>query len=256
MSPQRYRCTVAYDGTDFGGWQVQPNLRTVQAEIETALLKVGAGETIRIHCSGRTDRGVHARGQVCHFDASRPYTSGKWQEALNGVLPRDICILDVRPAVDNFHARVSSVAKEYRYFLYLDAVLPPDLRRTWVRERRQLDLDSMHAAAALLQGEQDFLSFSSNRGVEEVTTVRNLMRLAVEEVPEGLCVRARADGFMYKMVRQLVGCLLRIGRAEMSLADVQRLLEFPERNHEAPSAPPQGLFLWKVWYAGEEVNNV
>ena len=198
---RRYRCLVAYDGTDFNGWQVQPDQRSVQEEIEKALFVLGQGEEIRIHASGRTDRGVHARGQVFHFDAERPYTPEKWQESMNGLLPRDICVMDVQYAEDNFHARVSSVAKEYRYFIFLGPLLPPDLRRTRVRERRRINVDAMRQAAALLEGEHDFLSFSANRGIEEPNTVRHLMMLKVEDTEEGLCIRARADGFLYKMVR-------------------------------------------------------
>lgn len=252
---QRYRCTVAYDGTHFDGWQVQPHARTVQGEIHKALGVVGGGEEIKVQGSGRTDSGVHAREQVFHFDARRPYACEKWQEAMNGVLPPDIQVMSVAHAPDGFHALASAVAKEYRYFLFLGPLMPPYLRHTMVRERRGLDVKRMREAAALLEGENDFLSFSANRGVEDKSTVRNLSVLRIEETEQGLVVRARSQGFLYKMVRQLVGCLLRVGRGDMSLDEVQALLDHPRRSHDAPSAPPQGLFLWQVWYDESEVND-
>lgn len=246
----RLAATVAYDGTGFQGWQVQPGARTVQEEIERAFERLCGGKRPRIHGSGRTDTGVHARGQVFHVDPERktPYPPQKWLEALNGVLPPDIRIMDVRTVPAEFHARFDAVEKEYRYRIDTRPVVPPDLRFTRCPCRRTLDVEAMRAGAELLRGEHDFLSFSASRGAPERTTVRDLRRLEVVEEDEGLTLVAVADGFLYKMVRQLAGALLRVGSGELSLAELGDLVEVPERTHLAPTAPPQGLFLWNVRY--------
>lgn len=245
---KRLAVTVAYDGTDFQGWQVQPGKRTVQGEIEQALGRICDAPPPRIHGSGRTDTGVHARGQVFHMDPPRLLAAEKWQEALNGVLPPDIRIMAVRGVPADWHARFDACSKAYRYFMYQAPVMPPELRRVRYHVRKPLDLAAMHEAAALLEGRHDFLSFSANRGKPELSTVRELMTCRLEVAGPEICLIARADGFMYKMVRQLAGALLRCGRGELSLPELQGLLDRPERSHEAPTAPPQGLFLWEVDY--------
>jgi len=248
---QRLRMTVAYDGTDFNGWQGQPGLRSVQGDLEAALRQLGGAEDLRVHGSGRTDRGVHARGQVFHFDAFRDYPPWKWTEALNGLLPGDIRILDAQTVAPGFHARFDAVAKEYRYFIYHGMIMPPDLRRTWLRVRHPLDVPAMLATCELLRGEHDFKGFSANRGYSEASTRRHLHTLAMEAVPEGWVVRAVANGFLYKMVRKLVGSLLHVGLGEMTLAEVQGLLDHPVRKPFPTVAGAEGLFLWRVWYPGD-----
>jgi tRNA pseudouridine38-40 synthase len=247
----RLRMTVAYDGTDFSGWQGQPGKRSVQGDIEAAFRKLGAPEDIRVHGSGRTDSGVHARGQVFHVDPFRDYPARKWMESLNGVLPDDVRIMEAREVAADFHARFDAIAKEYRYFIFCGVNMPPDLRRTFLRVRSPLDIPAMHACAALLQGEHDFKGLSANRGYPERTTVRHLSTLVIEDIPEGLMVRAAANGFLYKMVRKLVGCLLYVGRGEMSLENVQDLLDHPRRTPHPPVVGAEGLYLWRVWYPGD-----
>lgn len=246
--PRRLAMTVAYDGTDFQGWQVQPDTRTVQEEIETALARISDGVRPRIHGSGRTDTGVHARGQVFHVDSSRDYTESKWREALNGVLPEDVRILDVKAVAADFHARFDALSKQYRYFIHNHAVLPPDLRRYRLHVRSPLDVERMQQAAARLCGEHDFRSFSANRGREDESTVRTLRDLRLEINGAEMCLIAEADGFLYKMVRQLAGALIRTGLGELTLEDIQELLDRPARGHQAPTAAPQALFLWRVMY--------
>ncbi len=248
--PPRLAFTVAYDGTDFMGWQGQPGLRTVQGEVEGVIAQICGGRTARIHGSGRTDAGVHARGQVFHVDPPRAdFPPEKWKHALNGLLPPDIRILAAREVPGDFHARFEAVGKQYRYFVYRGEVMPPELRRTRLHERRPLDLPRMRTCADLLLGRHDFLSFSANRGVPEASTVRELRRLEWEEQGEECCLVAEADGFLYKMVRQLAGALLRVGRGELGPEEIRAMLLKPKRDHRAPSAPPQGLFLWRVDYA-------
>jgi tRNA pseudouridine38-40 synthase len=240
--------TAAYDGTDFQGWQVQPGARTVQEEIEKALGGVHEGIRPRIYGSGRTDTGVHARGQVFHVDSRRGYSEPKWREALNGLLPTDIRILDVKRAAPDFHARFSAVSKQYRYFMYNHAVMPPDLRRYRLHVRAPMNVEAMQQATNRLRGERDFYSFSANRGREEQSTVRNLHQLRLEIDGPEICMVAEANGFLYKMMRQLAGVLVRVGLGELTVDDVQKLLDKPERNHQAPTALPQALYLWRVTY--------
>lgn len=244
----RLACTVAYEGGGFEGWQVQPGKRTVQGEVEKALGVLCDEAPPRIHGSGRTDTGVHARGQVFHVDPLRSYPAEKWLTALNGVLPADIRVMKVREVNPDFHARFSALRKQYRYFVYNAPVMPPELRHVRCPVRQPLNRNAMREAAGLLQGEHDFLSFSASRGKPERTTVRTLYRMEIREEREELCMIAEADGFMYKMVRQLAGALIRVGLEELSPADIRKLLAQPERSHRAPTAPANALFLWNVDY--------
>lgn len=245
----RIACLTAYDGTEFQGWQVQPGARTVQSELEAALARLEP-EFPRIQGSGRTDAGVHALGQVFHVDVSRDYSPEKWREAFNGLLPEDIRILSVQPVEESFHARFSAVGKEYRYFLHTGPVYPPTLRHVRHSIRHPLDLEKMHQAAQELTGTHDFRSFSAVRVEADEDTVRTLRRLELFSEGEEMVITAEAEGFLYKMVRQLVGALLRVGKGEMSLEDLRRLRDEPRISHDAPSAPAKGLFLWRVAYDG------
>lgn len=250
----RYAMTVAYDGTAYRGWQVQPDAPSVQETVEEAFARLCGGARPRIHGSGRTDTGVHARGQVFHVNpARRNYTPGKWREALNGVLPGDIRILRVRQVEASFHARYDVCRKEYRYFCHSGRVMPPDLRR--YRVPVSADPEAMRACAALLRGRHDFTAFSAGRGgEEEVDPVRNLEALDLVPDAGGFFLRAVADGFLYKMVRRLAGALLRVGEGGLTPQDVEGFLRRPRREALVPTAPPQGLFLWKVDYGDTHEN--
>lgn len=244
----RVKMTVAYDGTDFGGWQVQPGLRSVQGEVERCLKLLNKGSEIRVHASGRTDKGAHARGQVFHFDPTRAYSPDKWLESMNGVLADDVRILDVSEVAPRFHARISATGKEYRYFVSHGRILPPDLRHTHLFVLNSLDVPAMQAAAALFVGKKDFLSFSSDRGIDESTT-RMIFRSDWLVDGHELVFRVAGNGFLYKMVRQMVGSLLRVGRGDLHPEDIERLLARPQRSADAPTAPAHGLTLWHVTYS-------
>jgi tRNA pseudouridine38-40 synthase len=247
-NPSRIKCIVAYDGTEFQGWQVQPGARTIQSEVEKALAILEPEARPRIQGSGRTDAGVHAVGQVFHADVLREFSTGKWRDALNGLLPEDIRILAVEKVDENFHSRFSARRKEYRYFIHTGPVCPPTLR--WTRHviRRPLEVTLMKEAAEYLVGTHDFRSFSAIRVDAEEDTVRTLRRLDLMEQDSEIIIRAEAEGFLYKMVRQLVGALIRVGRQEMTLAELVDLRDNPRISHDAPSAPAKGLFLWRVEY--------
>ena len=243
-----YRLTISYDGTDFAGWQTQPGEKTIQSSIEEALA-ILFREPIRVHSSGRTDRGVHARAQEAHFTAAQPFVSErKLQYALNALLPDTIRILHTKSVAEDFHARFSATGKEYRYFIWNGEVMPPFLRRYRLHVRRPLDVDAMRRAAAMLEGSHDFAAFTANPNRDVETTVRHVRELSVHKKGHEIAIHAVADGFLYKMVRSLAGGLVRVGSGELTVQDIARILESRERTARIPSALPEGLFLWKVYY--------
>lgn len=246
--PVRRVClTVAYDGTAYAGWQIQPHGTTVQALIEAAIRSV-TGLDVKIHGSGRTDQGVHARGQVVHVDLEHPIRHGDLLRALNAVLPQDIRILRSSQVSPEFHARRSAVGKEYRYFIWNGDVVPPFVRLYRAQVRRPLDVAAMREAAHILCGRHDFGAFTANPSRVVESTVRHVTRLSVTRRGPEVVIRAEADGFLYKMVRSLAGWLIRVGEGAVEPGRTREILDSRERTARVPTAPPEGLFLWRVWY--------
>lgn len=243
----RYKITVSYDGTDYAGWQIQPNGPTVQANIEKALHELSQ-EKVKVHGSGRTDQGVHARGQVAHFDLERPFKPFVLKKALNALLPADIRIVRVELCDPAFHARRSAVSKEYRYFIWNAELMPPCLRRYRTHVRYKLNIDLMEKASAQLTGRHDFASFTANsrKGIDG--TVRNLTSLTVKKNGSGILISAVGEGFLYKMVRSLAGYLIRVGQGAVLPDETRHILHAKERTAKVPTARPEGLFLWRVDY--------
>jgi tRNA pseudouridine38-40 synthase len=244
----RYKITVSYDGTNYAGWQIQPAGRTVQAEIEQALGKM-TGSSVRIHHSGRTDAGVHARGQVAHVDLQKEVELRRLQNGLNALLPPDIRIMKIEKVSAGFHARFSATGKEYRYYVWNGPAVPPELRLYRLHEQRRLNLAAMKQAAAQLVGTHDFAAFTANPGREIGGTVKTVTGISITRSREGdvkICVKG--EGFLYKMVRSLAGFLLRVGTGELPPEDAGRFLKSGRRTHEIPTAKPHGLFLWNVDY--------
>ena len=240
--------TVAYDGTAYAGWQVQPGAQTVQGAMEAALKQV-TGETTRVQCSGRTDAGVHAVGQVAHFDLARAFALDKLQLSLNAVLPDDIRVLELKRAKPDFHARFSPKGKEYRYFVWNDAMVLPDKRLYTAHAYRPLNVAAMRAAAQLFVGRHDFASFTANPQREVASTVRTIYGFKVSKRGKEIIFSVSGEGFLYKMVRSMVGFLLRVGEGAEKPEAVSELLESrAPRKARVPSAAAQGLFLWRVWY--------
>lgn len=238
---------LAYDGTAFAGWQVQPAHPTIQGTLEKALGKLtGAHE--RIQCSGRTDSGVHAQGQVAHFDLAQPVKAAALLKGFNALLPPDIRVLSLRRAAPDFHARYSVRVKEYRYFIWNGTVLPPCLRHYRFHVWARLDERAMQAAALRLEGRWDFAAFSANPHREIQGTVRHLQQLRVRRRGREIIIVARGDGFLYKMVRSLTGFLIRVGAGELDPGMAETILRSGVRTARVPTAPPQGLFLWRVVY--------
>lgn len=243
----RWRGVCAYVGTDLHGWQSQLTKQAVQDHLEKRLAEI-FGRPIRIQGSGRTDSGVHARGQVFHFDADWKHGAEKLERALAVGLPRSIQITKLRRAKPDFHARFSSTGKRYIYFLHRGVADPFEAPFCWSLGGRPLDVAAMRATAKLLLGRHDFVAFSAFSGQEHKTTVRTLRRLDVLGRGQKLRVVAEADGFLYKMVRTLVGALVAVGLGKLRPEQVAALLHSRKRTHLIVTAPAQGLFLWRVEY--------
>jgi tRNA pseudouridine38-40 synthase len=246
---KRWKCTCAYDGTSFSGWQSQPNGDSVQDAVERRLAEV-MGVATRVHASGRTDAGVHALGQVFHFDANWPHGPEKLAAALRHKLPSAIQIVSVRAVSADFHARFKAKGKVYEYRLHLGDADPFTRPYAWM-VHRPVDLMAIRKAAAVLQGRHNFRAFSAYNGTEpgeKSGTVRNLRRLEIFVRGKNVRVIAEADGFLYKMVRSLVGALVAVGEGKLTTQEVASHLRSGIRTAAVHTAPPQGLFLRRVLY--------
>lgn len=244
---QRYRMTVAYDGGGFQGWQRQPGKATVQGELETALASL-TGEHPDVHSCGRTDAGVHAWGQVAHFDLARPWAAEALKKGLNAVLPMTVRVREVRRAAATFHARYDAVGKEYRYTIWNAEVEDPCRRQYALHVRSTLDIAAMHEAARRLVGTHDFAAFSANPNREIGSTVRTLYRLDVVKRGSVVTIRAAGDGFLYKMVRSLAGHLVRVGRGKVPVEETDTILTSLTRTARVETAAAKGLTLYCVHY--------
>jgi tRNA pseudouridine38-40 synthase len=250
MNPKRYvyKMLIAYDGTLYGGWQAQINTTSIQTLIQNALSIILRKKTMVI-ASGRTDAGVHALGQVAHFTYSEELHLPKILPSLNALLPSDIRILALDLASSSFHARFSAVSKLYYYYLHLDPVLDPFQRLYTHRPPHSVDLDLLKDGARYFIGTHDFTSFANTRSVlSKNGNVRTIHRLDILEQDKGVCLAFEGNGFLYKMVRNIVGTLLDVCRGKILLSDVTRIFEAQDRRAAGIAAPPQGLFLMEVRY--------
>jgi len=246
---QRWKCVCAYDGTSFAGWQSQVRADAIQDVIEARLTQI-FGHKIRIHGSGRTDSGVHALGQVFHFDAQWRHGADKLLAAFRTGLPPAIQIKSARPVAADFHARFQASGKRYQYHLSLGDADPFTRPFCWT-VFRPLDYRAMQAAAAVLRGRHDFRAFTALNGQGEARedTVRDLRRLEIVRRGRRVRITFEADGFLYKMIRSLVGLLVSVGEGKVTVADVRAILGSKERTARVLTAPPHGLCLVKVFYS-------
>lgn len=244
---QRLKCTMAYDGTDFFGYQIQPQKRTVQEEVEKALKKLHKGTDVKIFASGRTDSGVHAKGQVFHFDTNLEISSEKWPVALNSTLPSEIAILEVEKVNSSFHARFDVKGKEYRYFINPSANRDPFLRNYAMSYGYSMDFDAIREAMTYLIGTHDFTSFCSAK-TEVEDKVRTIYEAELLEENGLVIFRFVGNGFLYNMVRILTGTLLEVGTGVRNPHSISGILEGSDRSLAGKTAPPQGLYLWQVFY--------
>jgi tRNA pseudouridine38-40 synthase len=259
----RLRLDLAYDGTDFHGWAGQPGLRTVQGTLESALIQVLRVEAAPVTCAGRTDTGVHARGQVAHLDvdeevlvrsagrSTRPPAEALLRR-LNGVLPHDVRLHRVSVAPEGFDARFSAVWRRYAYRIADVPRLVDPLTRAWVLAwPRALDVDAMNAAAARLRGEHDFAAFCKRR--EGATTIRRLLDLSWVRDEHGLAVATvRADAFCHHMVRALVGAMITVGEGRREPDWAGEVLARGQRDPRVTVVHPHGLTLEEVGYPSDD----
>ena len=247
MSQRIIRLLIAYDGGRYQGWQRQKSAPTIQGTIEQVLGRI-TQQPVSLIGAGRTDAGVHAWGQVAHFHSLSRLSPEKIQEALNGLLSKDILIREVREAEPDFHARYSCVSKVYDYYLWNKPVLPPFVRSYLWPVPGLLDCDLVRQGLNLLQGEHDFSSFQS-QGSQVAHPVRILFQASLSIVPWGaLRIRFRANGFLRHMVRNMVGSLIQLGRQKTSLEGFAGILEARDRCRAGEMAPARGLFLRKAIY--------
>jgi tRNA pseudouridine38-40 synthase len=237
---------VEYDGTNYAGWQFQPNVLAVQEVVESALAQI-LGQKVRIHSSGRTDAGVHARSMAAHFQTDSTIPLQAFREGVNRFLPKDVVIRDVHEMPEGFHARYSAKGKWYRYTLYCADVRSPLAARTAWHLRGKLDIDAIRSAAELLVGQHDFMAFRAS-GCVAKTSVRELFQVDVVADREFVYIDFKGSGFLRNMIRILAGTLVEVGQGRRSPDDLQKLLEGEEGLTCGPTAPAHGLCLEEVWY--------
>jgi tRNA pseudouridine38-40 synthase len=249
------RLTISYDGTEFHGWQVQPDRPTVQGSLSDAIERI-TGEKIWPHGSGRTDAGVHAIAQVSSFQTTSSIPSDNLRKALNSCLPVSIRISQVEDAPADFHARYSAKAKTYDYRIHHAEICPPFSVRYVHHHPYPLDLVAMQEAARLVIGEHDFSSFAAvdpekraeSDSQAPPSNLRTIFESAWRISGKELVYSVRGSGFLHHMVRNLVGTFLLVGKGTYSPADIPRILEAKDRSAAGPTAPAQGLYLVSVEY--------
>jgi tRNA pseudouridine38-40 synthase len=264
---QTWKLTVAYDGADFQGWQIQPGEPTIQGELQAALGRV-TGESPLPQGSGRTDAGVHALAQVASFQLQAPIPAENLQRALNRTLPHSIRIIETRTVRSTFHARHSSVAKTYEYRVFRDAICPPSLARYVHACPWPMDVDALQMSAQLFKGEHNFLSFAATDPdltarnspavfePAERGAIRTIFSSSWEqrhmEAGNLLIYRVRGNGFLHHMVRNLVGTMLDVGRGRLEAEEIAKIIAARSRIAAGPTAPARGLFLHSVEYPPTE----
>ena len=248
MIMQRIKCVMSYDGTNFSGFQIQPKQRTIHGEIERALKKVHKGRMIRIQSSGRTDAGVHAKGQVFHFDTDLPLESYEWKKILNALLPDDTYVHTVSAVCDEFHARYSAKEKEYRYYVYNHperCVFKNNYSHFYPYE---LNVEAMQVACQSFEGTHDFTTFSSAKSSVKGDKIRTLYEVSCTEEGPYIMFKLRGSGFLYTMARTIVGALLDVGNNRLASETIDQLFAEKDRTRVGKAAPSEGLYLWEVIY--------
>lgn len=239
--PVRYRARVEYDGTDFAGFQVQAGQRTVQGELERALASLSGGDRVKVDGAGRTDTGVHARGQVIAFDYDGRLAKGELVAALNGLLPGDVAVRDLVRVAPGYRPRYRATQREYRYVIW-NGPRSPLRERFALGVRQPLDVAAMQAAASVFLGEHDFSAF----GGRDRQPRRTLFRVDVNRDGQLITITVVGTAFLKGMVRRIVAALLRAGRGEVSVDEVRRALGSHEPAFKGEAAPARGLTLWRV----------
>lgn len=245
---KKWKCVISYDGTNYSGFQIQPQRRTIQGEIEKALMKMHKGEIICIEGSGRTDAGVHAKAQTFHFESPLNLVEANWKKALNTLLPEDLYIHVVKSVPTTFHARFDAIEREYRYFIRREKERDVFKRLYAYQVPYPLNVNAIKEACHYLRGEHDFTTFSSAKATVKGTKVRRLSVVKCIDREQELEFVFRGNGFLYQMVRIMVGTLLDVGQGKLKPTDIPILFEKKDRMYAGPTAPPHGLYLWEVTY--------
>jgi tRNA pseudouridine38-40 synthase len=244
---RRLKFIVAYDGAPFAGWQSQSHGNTVQDHLEHAFKRV-AGRPVRVHGAGRTDAGVHALAQCAHVDVDKALAPVRWTDALNALLPPTIRMMRCGYVSNEFHARISAKGKIYRYRIWSAPVLPPfEYRRAW-HIARPLDLSVLNRAAKHFAGTHDFAGFAANRGKTEESTIRRIHSVRVRRKGPCVTIEFDGDGFLYKMVRLMVGSLVNCALGKMKIEEIAARLHSAQVESTRFAAPAEGLFLVRVRY--------
>ena len=246
--PRRLKLIVAYDGKGFAGWQSQSHRNTIQDHIERTFERIG-GTPFRVHGAGRTDAGVHALAQCAHVDLTdERFSAARWTEALNALLPPAIRVLRCRYVSKDFHARLSAKGKLYRYRIWACPVLPPfEYGRAW-HVASPLDLEVLKTAAKHFVGTHDFAGFAANRGQREKSTIRTIHRVRVRQNGPSITLDFDGDGFLYKMIRLIVGSLVKCALGKLRIEDLTERLASAQAGMPRLAAPAEGLFLVHVRY--------
>lgn len=242
----RYKVTVSYDGHSYYGWQRQENLKSIQSEIEKYLSKI-CNKEIEIVASGRTDRYVHALGQVFHFDTDLKMDEGKWMYALNNFLPQDIRILNFEEVSEEFHARFSAKSKTYRY-IYTKDILNPFQYKYKTAIKENPDIQLMQQASEILIGTHDFTSFCSNKINPLKSRIKTIYSIKIYEKDNDIILEFNGNGFLRYMVRMLSQVLLEVGKKNLTLLDVKEMLEKKDKEVCRYKAEGYGLYLVEIQY--------
>ncbi|SDZ31084.1 tRNA pseudouridine38-40 synthase [Proteiniborus ethanoligenes] len=237
---------IEYDGTNYSGWQKQPHQTTIQKTIEDSITKI-TKEKIEIYGSGRTDKGVHAKGQVANFFTGSKIPAERFREAINSVLPKDIVISHSEEVDESFHSRYSAKGKEYRYIIYNRRISSPLLRNYAYHVPQKLHFDYMKKAVNDFVGTNDFVAFMAS-GSSVKDTIRTIHNISLEKDKEIIQLKINGDGFLYNMVRIILGTLVDIGIGKIDRDAIPQIILSKDRQKAGHTAPPQGLYLERVYY--------
>lgn len=249
---KKMKCTMSYDGSNFSGFQIQPRQRTIHGEIEKALQKIHKGKHVRIQASGRTDAGVHAKKQTFQFETTFDIPTSNWKKALNTLLPTDIYIHEIREVPSSFHVRYDVVEKEYRYYIFNEKERDVFRRNYAYHFPYVLNIELLQEGCKYFIGQHDFTTFSSAKTTTKGSKVRTLSEVTCNKNGKEIELIFRGNGFLYHMVRIIVGTLIDIGQKKRKPEDIPILLEKKDRQLLGETVPPEGLYLWDVKYESDD----
>ena len=242
----RYLIKFSYDGTAYSGYQKQPHKETIEKKLEEALTSINDNKPTKVCATGRTDKGVHALMQYAHVDLDVKITENKLKRAMNSKLPDDIHVIEAKQVADDFHARYNVLLKEYQYLINTGEYNPLD-RNYIFQYNHELDVEAMQQVIDVFIGTHDFRAFVT-QNKEKENCVRTITNATVEQHGDIIIINFQGDGFLRYQVRNMVGILIRVGEGKLSYRDVEKILDNKDRNKTGKTAPPEGLYLTRVYY--------